>query len=166
MATDEHGLTLIRKPLGFICVHQRSSAAISLPCRHERAQSAGPFGGAKLAQRFGFDLANSLARHVELLADLLECVFALAADGRSGEERRLLWTSVIQQDANGRVVGLAAIAHDVTEVRRVEAERAQLAAAIEQSAESVLITDRDGSITYVNRAFERLSGYTSTEVLG
>ena len=38
---------------------------------------------------------------------------------RAGEERRLLWTSVIQQDADGRVVGLAAIANDVTEARRI-----------------------------------------------
>ena len=85
---------------------------------------------------------------------------------RSGEERRLLWTSVIQHDADGRVVGLAAIAHDVTEARRIAAEHARLAAAIEQSAESVIITDPATRILYVNRAFERLSGYTSSEVVG
>ncbi len=45
---------------------------------------------------------------------------------RSGEERRLLWTSVIQRGADGRVVGLAAIAHDVTEGRRVAAEHETL----------------------------------------
>ena len=85
---------------------------------------------------------------------------------RSGEERRLLWTSVIQHDADGRVVGLAAIAHDVTEARRIAAEHARLAAAIEQSAESVIITDPATRILYVNRAFERLSGYASAEVVG
>ena len=85
---------------------------------------------------------------------------------RSGEERRLLWTSVIQRDADGRVVGLAGIAHDVTEARRIAAEHARLAAAIEQSAESVMITDPATRILYVNRAFERLSGYASAEVVG
>jgi PAS domain S-box-containing protein len=85
---------------------------------------------------------------------------------RSGEERRLLWTSVIQHDADNRVAGLAGIAHDVTEVRRIAAEHARLAAAIEQSAESVIITDPATRILYVNRAFERLSGYASAEVLG
>ena len=85
---------------------------------------------------------------------------------RSGEERRLLWTSVIQHGANGRVVGLAAIAHDVTEARRIAAEHDRLAAAIEQSAESVIITDPATRILYVNRAFERLSGYQSSEVVG
>ena len=85
---------------------------------------------------------------------------------RSGEERRLLWTSVIQHGADGRVVGLAAIAHDVTEARRVAAEHARLAAAIEQSAESVVITDPATRILYVNRAFERLSGYASAEAVG
>ncbi len=80
---------------------------------------------------------------------------------RAGEERRLLWTSVIQHDADDRVIGLAGIAHDVTDARRIAAEHARLAAAIEQSAESVIITDPTTRILYVNRAFERLSGYAS-----
>jgi PAS domain S-box-containing protein len=84
----------------------------------------------------------------------------------SGEERRLLWTSVIQRDADGAIAGVAAIAHDVTDVRRIAAEHARLAAAIEQSAESVIITDPATRIVYVNPAFERLSGYASSEVLG
>ena len=85
---------------------------------------------------------------------------------RSGDERRLLWTSAVQRDSAGRVIGLAGIAHDVTDARRIEAERARLATAIEQSAESVLITDLDGRIVYVNHAFERLSGYAGAEVIG
>jgi len=84
----------------------------------------------------------------------------------SGEERRLAWTSVIQQDANGQVLGFAAIAHDVTDVQRLEAERTLLASAVEQSAESVIITDSDARITYVNRAFEHLTRYTRAEVIG
>ncbi|MEA2675036.1 MAG: hypothetical protein QOI92_2228, partial [Chloroflexota bacterium] len=85
---------------------------------------------------------------------------------RAGEARRLLWTSAIQQDDLGRAIGLAAIAHDVTDARRIEAEHAQLAAAIEQAAEAVIITDPSTRIVYVNRSFERLSGYTSAEVIG
>jgi PAS domain S-box-containing protein len=85
---------------------------------------------------------------------------------RAGEERRLLWTSVIQHDVDGHVVGLAGIAHDVTDARRIAAEHARLAVAIEQSAESVIITDPATRILYVNSAFERLSGYASAEVLG
>lgn len=38
--------------------------------RHQRAQTAGPFGGAQLAQRLGLDLADSLAGDIEFLPDL------------------------------------------------------------------------------------------------
>jgi len=38
--------------------------------------------------------------------------------------------------------------------------------ALEQTADSVLITDRDGVIEYVNPAFEALSGYTRAEAIG
>jgi PAS domain S-box-containing protein len=49
---------------------------------------------------------------------------------------------------------------------RDRAERDQLAAAIEQVTESVMITDRRARITYVNPAFERVTGYTRDEVVG
>jgi PAS domain S-box-containing protein len=44
--------------------------------------------------------------------------------------------------------------------------RTLLAAAVEQAAESVEITDPKGTIVYVNPAFERTTGYSSEEVIG
>ncbi|MGC8722996.1 MAG: putative bifunctional diguanylate cyclase/phosphodiesterase [Acidobacteriota bacterium] len=41
-----------------------------------------------------------------------------------------------------------------------------LLSAIEQLEESVLITDLEGTIEYVNAAFERVTGYTRQEVIG
>ncbi len=47
-----------------------------------------------------------------------------------------------------------------------DAERTRLAAVIEQTAELVVITDLDANITYVNPAFERITGYAAAEVIG
>jgi diguanylate cyclase (GGDEF)-like protein/PAS domain S-box-containing protein len=41
-----------------------------------------------------------------------------------------------------------------------------LSQALEQSPESILITDPSGCIQYVNQAFERVSGYSANEVIG
>ena len=41
-----------------------------------------------------------------------------------------------------------------------------LSQAIEQAGESVIITDRNGTIEYVNPSFTRITGYTAKEVLG
>jgi PAS domain S-box-containing protein len=49
---------------------------------------------------------------------------------------------------------------------RERSERARLTAAIEQVTESVMITDLEARITYVNPAFERVTGYSSDEVMG
>ena len=49
---------------------------------------------------------------------------------------------------------------------RAEAERARLMAAIEQAAEAVVITDREGRIEYVNPAFTWMTGYDREEVMG
>lgn len=55
---------------------------------------------------------------------------------------------------------------DISDERRLARQQARLAAAIEQTADSVVITDPTGAILYVNPAFERTTGYTSGEVLG
>ncbi len=46
------------------------------------------------------------------------------------------------------------------------AERERLAAAVDQAAEAMLTTDRDGNITYVNPGFTRITGYPKGEALG
>ena len=61
---------------------------------------------------------------------------------------------------------LGGIAIDTTAGVRGQTERDQLAAVIEQVAKSVVIADLDGTITYVNPAFERVTGYSRDEAIG
>ena len=55
---------------------------------------------------------------------------------------------------------------DVTELRRIEAQDRKLAAAVEQTSDSVVVTDAMETIEYVNPAFERISGYRRDEAVG
>ncbi len=55
---------------------------------------------------------------------------------------------------------------DVSAHHRADEEMRRLYAAVEQSAESVIITDAAGVIEYVNPTFERVSGYSLAEVVG
>ena len=58
------------------------------------------------------------------------------------------------------------VARDVTDLQATQEERHRLITAIEQSVESVEITDENGIIFYVNPAFEKVSGYSRAEVIG
>jgi two-component system cell cycle sensor histidine kinase/response regulator CckA len=52
------------------------------------------------------------------------------------------------------------------QLQKTEDMLRKLGRAVEQSADLVIITDRAGTIEYVNRAFEVVTGYTQREVLG
>ncbi len=69
-------------------------------------------------------------------------------------------------DDRGEVVALEGFISDVTARKRAESERERLTRAIEQSGETILITDADSKILYVNPAFTRVTGYAREEVLG
>ncbi len=47
-----------------------------------------------------------------------------------------------------------------------EATRSILSAAVQQTSESVVITDSDGIITYVNPSYSKTTGYSAEELLG
>lgn len=59
-----------------------------------------------------------------------------------------------------------AFIRDISTRQKRRKELRQLSAAIEQSPVSVVITDLDGVVEYVNSAFLRVSGYSREEVLG
>ncbi|MBI3111603.1 MAG: PAS domain S-box protein [Ignavibacteriales bacterium] len=52
------------------------------------------------------------------------------------------------------------------ELTQWAAEIKKLSGAVEQTADSVVITDKEGMIRFVNPAFERATGFTREEVLG
>jgi two-component system sensor histidine kinase/response regulator len=55
---------------------------------------------------------------------------------------------------------------DISKREAIESERHKLAQAVEQSPESIVITDRGGAIEYVNESFVRTSGYHREELMG
>lgn len=71
------------------------------------------------------------------------------------------FANVHLQDGTSIGIGL-----DITERKLAEKERERLLHAVEQSAEIIIITDRDGTIEYVNPAFEDVTGYSRDEVIG
>lgn len=66
----------------------------------------------------------------------------------------------------GEIVGAVVMFQDITKRKQTEAEMQKLSGAMAQTADSVVITDREGIIDYVNPAFEKTTGYTREEVLG
>ena len=80
---------------------------------------------------------------------------------------RTFWDWSLQRVAAGDVVeGVVLTLVDVTTRIKAEEEGRRLATAVEQSAEAVVITDRDDRILYANRTFESLHGRARTEVFG
>lgn len=64
------------------------------------------------------------------------------------------------------LVGRLIILRDITERKQTELRLLQLHKAVEQSPVSVVITDVQGNIEYVNPFFSQLTGYQLNEVLG
>jgi sigma-B regulation protein RsbU (phosphoserine phosphatase) len=83
-----------------------------------------------------------------------------------------LWISVSGQPINdnkGNHCGNMAILRDITEYLNLKESikyYKRLSAAVEQTADSVIITNSHGIIEYVNRAFEVTTGYSFLEALG
>ncbi|OPY71466.1 MAG: Blue-light-activated protein [Syntrophorhabdus sp. PtaU1.Bin002] len=85
---------------------------------------------------------------------------------RDGHTTPVLYNATLYKDEKGHPLGVLAAARDMTEMKRMEEERRRLATAVEQSAEGVLIMDRNGVARYVNPAFERISGYSRDDIIG
>jgi len=106
-----------------------------------------------------------------------ECTtYAAMRDGEPRQGSALFWSrngksfpvefvcTPIREE--GEVVGAVVVYKDVTEHKLAEEQLAKLSQAIMQSPVSVMITDPEGKIEYVNPKFTQMSGYPASEVIG
>jgi len=70
------------------------------------------------------------------------------------------------RDANLNPTGLLTVTRDITERKRAEEKLRILSRAVEQSPSSIIITNTEGKIDYVNTKFAELTGYSPEEVFG
>jgi diguanylate cyclase (GGDEF)-like protein/PAS domain S-box-containing protein len=89
-------------------------------------------------------------------------------------QRVTKWGSVLDvslsispiRDGSGQVTGASAIARDITLRKRAEEQLRLQSAALEAAANAIVITDYEGKIVWVNRAFTAMTGYSKEETLG
>ncbi|MDH4333204.1 MAG: PAS domain S-box protein [Desulfobulbaceae bacterium] len=83
-----------------------------------------------------------------------------------GTERYVQEQGEVFWDDDGKPVKMVGVVQDITERKILEQERTRLVKAVEYAAESIVITDQNGIIQYVNPAFTKVSGYSREEVVG
>ncbi len=66
----------------------------------------------------------------------------------------------------GEIRGSIVVFHDITPKKEQDTLIQTLTSAVEQTADSIVVTDRSGLIEYVNPAFEQTTGYTRAETEG
>jgi len=79
--------------------------------------------------------------------------------------RDFMTTNAIIRWPDGRDVKFE-LSMDITERKKAEEELKRLAAAVDEAAESIIVTDPGGEIVYVNPAFEKMTGYAEDEIVG
>ncbi len=70
----------------------------------------------------------------------------------------------IPQEEGQYLIG--GVALDITKAHETGQERHRLASILEQLGEGIIVTDEDGTIEYINRAYEIMTGYEREELLG
>ncbi|MCF6337107.1 MAG: PAS domain S-box protein [Gammaproteobacteria bacterium] len=85
---------------------------------------------------------------------------------KTGEPHLFAWTNTLSCGRFGDVTTLTSIGQDITQQRESEEQLRKLSRAVEQSYNSVMITDAQGIIEYINPRFTELTGYSTKEILG
>ncbi len=108
---------------------------------------------------------HSSPDHRQKLLEVGHLVFETVHISKSGEEFPVeISASIVDQGADKPMI--LAVVRDISERKQIDDERRRLMAAIEQAAETIVITDSKGTIQYVNPAFEKVTGYTRQEAMG
>ena len=127
---------------------RKSSGKTSLPCRMMKQSSS-----LKAA-------IQSIKRG--------EAVIPFDGTGVSKDRRRIEFAASVSpvKDADGKLIGVAAILRDISERKRADEARALVAAVVEFSEEGILAVSLDKRVLSWNRGAEAIYGFSAEEILG
>jgi diguanylate cyclase (GGDEF)-like protein/PAS domain S-box-containing protein len=83
-----------------------------------------------------------------------------------GVERNIHTEAEVKRDESGRAVQLMGIVQDITEAKHATRQLVLSDNVFENSIEGIVITDAEGVIQRINRAFSEITGYGEQEVIG
>ena len=134
-----------------------------------------------LAQMLGFSHKVFMGKHLWEIGPFANIAASKDAFMSLKDKEYIRYDDLPLETADGRIVEVEFVSNvylvdhtkviqcnirDISERKRAEAERERLLLAIEQAGEMIVITDPEGTIQYVNPAFERVTGYSRQEALG
>jgi diguanylate cyclase (GGDEF)-like protein/PAS domain S-box-containing protein len=132
---------------------------------------------------FGWPAAEAIGQCVDLIIppdqrDVAKQDRAMLAEGlavsardvvrvtRDGRRVDLSLSQSPIKDVNGSLTGVSLVFRDISERKKAEKERAQLAAIVESTTDAIVSRDLDGNIQSWNDAAESMFGWTALEAVG
>lgn len=123
--------------------------------------------GHSVAEVLGNEVFDSLVKEkLDLCLSGKEVKYQTWAEPKGWGRRYVdaVYTPYLNDD--GKAVGVVASIRDITELKQLQDEQLQLIQAINQMSEAIVVTNKKAEIQYVNPAFEQVSGYNASEVIG
>lgn len=110
-----------------------------------------------MARRMTQQKLNGEMEHSSYELDIID-----AEGGRHPMENN----SLLVRDRDGKVIAIQGVLRDISGRKQAEAQLRLLESAIAAVNESIIITDSDGIIVYVNPSFTRNTGFTREDAIG
>ncbi|MBE2314358.1 PAS domain S-box protein [Solirubrobacter sp. CPCC 204708] len=119
------------------------------------------------SEMFPADVAAlSRAQEREVLAAGVPMTFSLDFTGPSGRDYAFVVTRFPLPGPDGQPEAIGVIASDVSELRRAEADQAQLAALVQAAPDAIVARDEEGRIATWNPGAEAMFGLRAEEAIG
>lgn len=89
---------------------------------------------------------------------------------KNGERLNIMGSVSLIRDSNGKNIGITAIGHDITEQKAIKEElkisEEKFRNYVETSQDLIWECDKEGRFVYLNPAWEKVTGYKLSEMLG